>query len=234
MTDNEDGVEYHQDLASGWDRRYREGSFKKRADHFCSTILPLIPTGGNWLDAGCGSGYFSRILAKDQSKVVGLDASENMIHEARQLAIAANIDASIEFDVIETIEILPVVDASLDGCLCLSVLEYVPNANNCINEFARVIKPGGYLILSVPHRLSFLRFIQKAVRRFRGNGKATALNYLASSQYSTTPKALTKVLAECNLEVVKFSNFDAIIPGVLHSLLPPSLIFLVARKPLRD
>ena len=234
MIDNEDGVEYHQELASGWDVRYRKGSFKKRADHFCSAILPLIPTGGNWLDAGCGSGYFSRILAERQSKVIGLDASENMILEARQLAKAAIIDARIDFDVVDTIEILPVVDAGLDGCLCLSVLEYVSNPNNCINEFARVIKPGGYMILSVPHRWSFLRFIQKTVRRFNGAGKATALNYLVSSQYSATPKELTNVLAKCNMEVVKFSNFDAIIPDVFHTLLPPSLIFLVARKSLHD
>jgi 2-polyprenyl-3-methyl-5-hydroxy-6-metoxy-1,4-benzoquinol methylase len=73
------GVEYHNKLAGNWDNRYHSGGFRKRAEFFREFILPQLPSGGSWLDAGCGIGYFAQILASNERKVVGVDASEGMI-----------------------------------------------------------------------------------------------------------------------------------------------------------
>lgn len=45
---------------------------------------------------------------------------------------------------------IPLEDASLDGVLSTQTLEHVPNPTRIINEWARVLRPGGYLLLTVP------------------------------------------------------------------------------------
>ena len=67
-----EAIAYHDHLASGWDQRYRRGGFKRRADFFTNKVLPLVQVGGDWLDVGCGSGFFSRILAERGAVVTGV------------------------------------------------------------------------------------------------------------------------------------------------------------------
>ena len=72
-------VAYHDEIASGWDNRYLRGAFARRAAFFRDRILPQLPREGIWLDVGCGSGYFSRIMARRGSRVIGYDGSQAML-----------------------------------------------------------------------------------------------------------------------------------------------------------
>ncbi|MCY3023226.1 MAG: class I SAM-dependent methyltransferase [Planctomycetota bacterium] len=45
---------------------------------------------------------------------------------------------------------LPFADASVDGVICTSVLEHVADAHTCLDEIARVVKPGGHVYVTVP------------------------------------------------------------------------------------
>jgi len=230
MTNKLSAVEYHQELAADWDDRYCSGSFKRRADLFCGSLLPLAPPGGVWLDAGCGSGYFSRILAQRQSEVIGLDASKNMINDARCRAAQAGIENRISFREIETVEALPFARSSFDGCICLSVLEYLPDPFACIDEIVRVLKPGGFLIISTPHKWSALRGAQKLLRAVSWRKQHESIDYLESSHYSTTGTELRFKLDKRGLKTVRIAGFDALFPTWMHSLLAPGLIYTVAQR----
>jgi 2-polyprenyl-6-hydroxyphenyl methylase/3-demethylubiquinone-9 3-methyltransferase len=120
--------------------------------------------GKKWLDAGCGSGRLTRMLAEKGSSVLGMDASHRMVEAALSFSSSTVFPTlgSVEFREIETITRLPLADASLDGILCSSVVEYLDNPDQCIDEFCRVLRPGGLLLLSVPNRRSFIRGVQKA------------------------------------------------------------------------
>lgn len=227
-----DAIGYHDALADGWDERYRRGGFARRARFFVRDILPILPSGGLWLDAGCGSGTFSRLLANDGRLVTGADASRKMLEEAA--ARARKDEERISFCSIETLENLPFPAANFDGVLCLSVLEYVAHPAEALSEMARVLKPGGTLVLSVPHRLSVLRAAQKIYRSLRRPKKSGDLDYLAVSRFSVSPDELKAELARNGMTIRTQLGFDPIIPRALYALLIPSLIYLICEKQMGD
>jgi glycosyltransferase involved in cell wall biosynthesis len=81
------GIKYHDLLAEGWDQRYSKGGFLRRSNYFIDKIVPLLNINGRWLDAGCGSGYFARLLCDYGAYVEGIDGSAEMIRVANHLAI---------------------------------------------------------------------------------------------------------------------------------------------------
>jgi len=116
-----------------------------------------------WLDAGCGSGTLARYLASEGCNVLGVDAAEEMVATARKLSSETTVQGRLQFECIRTISELPLPNQSMDGVLCSSVLEYVSDPPACLNEFARVLRPGGLLIVSVPNRYSLIRRCRRIV-----------------------------------------------------------------------
>jgi len=97
--------------------------------------------GGSILDAGCGTGItlqyierFGRPFGVDK-EMVALKFCKT--RDAKRLTCAP-------------IEDLPFADASFDIVTCLDVIEHVEDDQKAITEIARVIRPGGLLILTVP------------------------------------------------------------------------------------
>jgi 2-polyprenyl-6-hydroxyphenyl methylase/3-demethylubiquinone-9 3-methyltransferase len=160
-----DSVAYHRELAVGWEQRYQKPAFRARLRAFKECLAGRDLHGQEWLDAGCGSGTLARYLVEIGARVLGVDAAEEMIAMARELASldVAKTDEpnrQLRFQHIATIAHLPLADQSLDGILCSSVLEYVPNPAACLAEFARVLRPQGLLVVSVANRNSLVRRAQ--------------------------------------------------------------------------
>ena len=88
------------------------------------------------LDAGCGEGYYTNRMAKDRS-VFGVDLSRAGIDSAAKQAKQNNIEAAFA---VGSIFSIPVMDATCDAVTNLF-------APCCEEEFTRVLKSGGYLIL---------------------------------------------------------------------------------------
>ena len=114
--------------------------------HVAAYRLAAARVGGVVIDAGCGEGYGSAILARNARQVIGLDIDEPTLTHARARY------AGIGF-VRANLTRLPV-DA-VDGVVCLQVLEHLSDADGFLAECARVLRPSGVLVLSTPNRLTF-------------------------------------------------------------------------------
>lgn len=132
--------------ASQWDR-LREELF---GEHFYLTGL-LALADDRWTvgDLGCGTGISARALAPFVSRVIAVDASEEMLAAARaRLEDAANVE--LRSGVLES---LPIDDAALDAATMMLVLHHVPDPAVALSEARRVLKPGGRLLIvdMLPH-----------------------------------------------------------------------------------
>ena len=101
-----------------------------------------------WLDAGAGGGYYaSRLYARACKRLIIVEPFPNNLMIARQtLGDFADKTAFIE----SHISGMPVADASVDCVSCTQVLEHIEDDNAAVAEFARVLKPGGHALITVP------------------------------------------------------------------------------------
>jgi 2-polyprenyl-3-methyl-5-hydroxy-6-metoxy-1,4-benzoquinol methylase len=213
-----DAVAYHRELAAGWEQRYQKPAFKARLRAIEECLAGRDLQGQHWLDAGCGSGTLARYLFEDGADVLGVDAAEEMITLARELAIAMHDEPTrqLRFEHITTIAHLPLADQSLDGILCSSVLEYVPDPAACLAEFARVVRPGGLVVVSVANRNSLVRKAQLAAHRL---GRILGQRWCAFLDYSHNDYAAAgfrRVLNEHGFTPGKVIPFGSPIPHWLQ------------------
>jgi ubiquinone/menaquinone biosynthesis C-methylase UbiE len=106
-------------------------------------LLAEIPT-GDALDAACGTGRHAAHLARLGHRVIGVDTTEAMLAIARAKVPDGDFRAG-------RLEALPVDDASVDLVTCTLALTHVERLDPVIQEFARVLRPGGRVVLSDIH-----------------------------------------------------------------------------------
>jgi SAM-dependent methyltransferase len=106
-----------------------------------------LAPGQSVLDAGCGVGYGSAMLARaGATEVVGVDVSVRAVEAA---ADKAPQNASF---LAGDVHALPFEDARFDLVVCFEVIEHVERQDEVIAELARVLAPGGVLAISSPNR----------------------------------------------------------------------------------
>ena len=101
-------------------------------------------------DVGCGAGAQSIIWGRLGHRVHSVDINEPLVCLGRQRSQQEGVD--IDFR-IGTATALPWDNGSMDICLVPELLEHVADWRSCLNEFARVLRPGGLLFLSTTNRL---------------------------------------------------------------------------------
>jgi len=99
--------------------------------------------GSRVLDLGCAFGYGTARIARYYN-TDGLDASPDYIRRARRSRSNARF-------MLGHAERLPYPDDHFDAVVLLDVLEHVTDEQAVVTEIARVLRPGGLLIVSVPH-----------------------------------------------------------------------------------
>ncbi|WP_042262224.1 methyltransferase domain-containing protein [Paraburkholderia heleia] len=100
------------------------------------------------LDIACGEGYGSAILAKYAKAVTGVDISQEAVDHAVELY--GNV-SNLSFKQGSATEI-PLADASVDAVVSFETLEHLTQHDEMLAEIHRVLKPGGFLILSSPNK----------------------------------------------------------------------------------
>ena len=114
-------------------------------------VLDLFDApGGKVLDVGCGPGVMVEALTAQGCSFWGVDPSVRMVEEARS---AFSGLPSAHFD-IGFAEHLEFDDDSFDAVICMGVLERVADDITALREMARVLRPDGTLLLTVPNRAS--------------------------------------------------------------------------------
>ena len=96
------------------------------------------------IDVGSGPGIYARDLALRGARVTAVDSAPAM----RAGAVAEAKAAGVTIDVADgEANDLPFPDASFDAATLVQVIEYVPDAVGALREIARVLKPGGALLV---------------------------------------------------------------------------------------
>jgi 2-polyprenyl-3-methyl-5-hydroxy-6-metoxy-1,4-benzoquinol methylase len=101
-------------------------------------------------DIGCGAGTQCLLWAGLGHRVQGLDVNGPLIELARKRSEEHGLSATFQ---VGTATQLPWPDASFDVCLVPELLEHVAPWKQCVEEFARVLRPGGVLFLSTTNKL---------------------------------------------------------------------------------
>lgn len=99
------------------------------------------------LDAACGEGYGTALLASVAARATGVDVSRQAIEHARQRYGSENL----EFRTADCLD-LPFGDESFDCIVSFETLEHLEDHDGLMKEFRRVLKPGGFLMVSSPDK----------------------------------------------------------------------------------
>ncbi|MBI1268330.1 MAG: methyltransferase domain-containing protein [Cryomorphaceae bacterium] len=101
------------------------------------------------IDVGCGSGRWTRFIAKQVSSVEAVDPSEACLVARRNTADLANVRVSQA-----SVNALPFADEAFDLAICLGVLHHVPNTQEALTSLCKKISFGGTLLLYLYYDLS--------------------------------------------------------------------------------
>ena len=118
------------------------------AEHLCRYWWASgLVAGKSVLDAGCGLGYGSNILAEAGAReVLAVDAAETVVEVARREAHpAVRVEQA-------DVRNLPLDDRSCDVVVSFEVIEHLDAPENALDEFARVLNEQGVLAVSSPNR----------------------------------------------------------------------------------
>ena len=107
--------------------------------------------GEDVLDAGCGPGVASLTLSQQGYRVTAIDTDPAKIETLRLLGCSPDQSLAPQ---LATVCDLPFRDASFDKVLCAEVLEHVEDDRRAVSELARVLRPGGVLVITVPSEQS--------------------------------------------------------------------------------
>lgn len=108
--------------------------------------LKKIPAGLTILDAGAGESQFKRFCG--HLKYIAQDFGQYSGEGDVGLQMGAWDNSHL--DIVSDILAIPLPDHSVDAIMCTEVLEHIPDPISAIKEFSRLIKPGGYLLITAP------------------------------------------------------------------------------------
>jgi len=130
-------------VRKGWDY-YREYFNNPAFFEFVGAV-----TGKTALDAGCGEGYNTRLLARSGARMTGVDISQKMIDLARQEEQREPL--GIRYEVASFTDLSLFEDECFDLVVSFMALMDGPDFGGAAREVFRVLRPGGELIFSITH-----------------------------------------------------------------------------------
>jgi len=178
------------------------------------------------LDGGCGNARDLIQLALHGCKCIGIDLSPNMIEEAKKELATRNIQR-VELEVGDLTN-LRFCDETFDKVFASEVLEHVPDYRKAVSEMARVLKPGGTLVVTTPNRHSLYGFDRYIICQ-----RILRLKHRHPSDEWKTFKELASALENNGFEIVRSAGVcyvpGFLVPYHLPTALKKLLITIVRR-----
>ena len=153
----------------GWAKAYDDDlaawSYQAPA-RVADTVVSRHPDAGSVLDVGCGTGMVGRALRERgfTGRLAGLDISQASLEIARGRGIYDSVEQA------DLQQRLPVEDDSVDAAVCVGVMTYLPEVEAVWRELARVVRPGGLVVLTQRDDLWTDRDCQAVVDRLQDEG----------------------------------------------------------------
>lgn len=135
---------FYESFAEQFDSKMNMYDTNKRLHVFYKEMLTEDISGKQLLDAGCGTGWFSKGAAERGAAVTSMDLGEKLLAQVEKKCHSKRVVGSI-------LE-MPFPDAHFDIVVSSEVIEHTPNPEQAIKEIFRVLKPGGVMVLSTPNR----------------------------------------------------------------------------------
>jgi SAM-dependent methyltransferase len=150
----------------------------RTADNSAAYLLPRLRSGLSLLDLGCGPGTITCDLARRvyPARVVGIDASPEVIEEARECAARAGA-TTVEFAVGDLFD-LDIEDGTFDVVHAHQVLQHVGDPVRALAEMRRLCHPGGTVAARDGDYPGFRSFPEdpELARAFAAYGAVTRVN----------------------------------------------------------
>ena len=102
------------------------------------------------LDVGCGGGLLAEGMARRGARVLGIDLAPEALAVARLHAIES--EQPVEYRQVAVEELAESAPAAFDVVTCLEMLEHVPDPSAIVAALARLVRPGGHVIVSTINR----------------------------------------------------------------------------------
>lgn len=135
--------QYFETVANDWEK-LREGYFDSSVREKALAKVRLGP-GSVVADAGIGTGYVTEALLQTGATVIGIDHSPAMLQQARERFREAGGRVELREG---SVQALPLADGAVQALFGNMVLHHAPNPRAAVAEFARVVKPGGWVVLT--------------------------------------------------------------------------------------
>jgi 2-polyprenyl-3-methyl-5-hydroxy-6-metoxy-1,4-benzoquinol methylase len=167
-----------------WSRDFRTPEnapfFDLAFDHIARRLGP--PGSSPVLDAGCGSGTKSLLLAGRGYSVIAVDFSVPIVEAARRAVLAAGFDSRIRVEQGD-LTALALASGSTRRIVCWGVLMHIPAVHSAVAELARVLEPGGVLVISEANLRSVQATVFRWLRRLLGRRSTTQLRTPAGVEF---------------------------------------------------
>lgn len=158
--------------------------------------------GGWFLDLGTGPGEIPLMLCERVARVrvIGVDLSWQMLRIAEQRRHASPCAQRVVFQYAD-VKALPFIDGAFDGVISNTILHHIPEPARMLCEAARVLRPGGVLLIRDLFRPATPERLQELVQLHAGDCTAEQQKMFAASLHAAlTPEELREAAAASGLQ----------------------------------
>lgn len=217
---------------SSWERLYR-GKIDRISYNFASRqraveelLDPYVI--GKVLDVGCGSGDLVAFYADKGAHYTGIDLSASMIERGNSNYSGLVKGGKAVFKIADC-EDLPFSDEEFDILSAVALIEYLLDPSKALDEISRVVKTGGYVLISVPNKRCINNFFRAFFRPLTSLfyplylriNRSPLVSMRNVAHYNYTQEEIDLMMKNIGLQKIdeRYTNFY-IIPHPLDHIIP--------------
>lgn len=127
-----------------WQEGFTDGADAEYTEQIIPLILEHLPATGTLVDIGAGEGQIARVAAASGMRSIAVERANG------QLSVGAARGGDVWWVQGEAVE-LPLADGSVDAAVLCLVIEHIEDLDAALSETARVLRPGGRLLILMNH-----------------------------------------------------------------------------------